>query len=224
MHKSERKIIMNHQAIKMDDKVIGIYDKDSNNLAYFHSDTPDSPFSNLYQPKNGFNLYAYNGKMQVNPAKGAKTYHFNSVEQVFAFGKALSMHDKESAKKIYQTNSYPAIYRKLGRSVKNFDPQVWQDASTQWMKLGMLAKFSQDPYCRKALKATKGINLVEANPYDRTWGIGKNIHQDFGYYQAQNKQGQTLMKVRQELGFDQGLRQKSQIKGQNISDDSEFGD
>ena len=41
MHKTERKIIMNHQAIKMDDKVIGIYDEDSNNLAYFHSDTPD---------------------------------------------------------------------------------------------------------------------------------------------------------------------------------------
>lgn len=213
---------MKHQAIKMDGKVIGIYDEDSNNLAYFHSDTPDSPFSNLYQPKNGFNLYAYNGKMQVNQAKGAKTYHFNSVEQVFAFGKALSMHDKESAKKIYQTNSYPAIYRKLGRSVKNFDPQVWDSASTKWMKLGMLAKFSQDPYSKRALQMTKNINLVEANPYDRTWGIGKNIHQDFGHYQAQNKQGQTLMRVRKELGFDEEISPRQQIIGQDVSDNDEF--
>lgn len=124
--------------VRLNQKVIGVLDDKSNNLAYFYSSTPESPFSNMYQSPNGFDLYYKNGQMSANKSKNAKVYHFNCVEQVFSFGKVLAMHDKERAKKIYQTKTCPADYNKLGRSVKTFDGQKLNQKASNWMKLGLV--------------------------------------------------------------------------------------
>lgn len=190
---------------KVDGKVVGILDKD-NNLAYFHSDTPDSPLSNLYSSKDGFNLYYKNHKMSPVKSEGAKPYHFFSVEQVFAFGKALAMHDTENAKNIYSVKpdfaqTHPAVFRTLGRNVKNFDPKVWAKQADVWMKAGMEAKFTQDPFAKKVLKQTANFNLMEANPYDKKWGIGQSIYDDHRFATGQNKQGKNTKEVAKKLGF-----------------------
>ena len=67
------------------------------------------------------------------------------------------------------------------------------------MKLGMLAKFSQDDFAKRALIKTKGYKLGECNPYDKKWGLGVNINSNFDQALGQNKQGQLLMLVRDEL-------------------------
>lgn len=194
------------QDVKVDGKIVGKLDPKSNNLAYFHSTTPDSPLSNLYVPEKGFNLYYKNGKFAAENAKDARKFHFSSVEQVFAFGKALTMKDKETARDTYMikpeiAQKDPAIFRRLGRSVKHFDSTKWDKMADKWMKLGMKAKFEQDDFSKRTLKAVQNYNLVEANPYDRTWGIGRGVTDDFSTYKGQNKQGENLMDVARKLGL-----------------------
>ena len=50
-------------------------------------------------------------------------------------------------------------------------------------------------------KTVQNYNLVEANPYDRTWGIGRGVTDDFSTYKGQNKQGKNLMNVARKLGL-----------------------
>lgn len=200
----------NHD-FKVDGKVVGVLDN-SNNLAYFHSDTPDSPLSNLYSSKQGFDLYYENHKMTANPSKTARVFHFYSVEQAFAFGKAIAMGDKENAVNIYNVkpdfaNAHPSVFRRLGRNVKNFNPEVWNAQADKWMRAAMEAKFTQDPFAKKTLQAVSQFHLMEANPYDAKWGIKQNIHADHRLARGENKQGKNLMGVAEKLGYRQVQKQ-----------------
>ena len=64
-----------------------------------------------------------------------------------------------------------------------------------------LYKFSQNPEMGEFLRSTKGIILVEANPYDNIWGIGireyeaKRMSPD--EWPGRNLLGKCLMKVRE---------------------------
>lgn len=187
-----------NQKIKLDGKTIGILQQDT--VGYFNSDTPDSPFSNFYKTAKPFNLYFANGQLGYKPMQGAQKLPFSCVEQVFAYGKAVTMGDKESAKKIINAQSNkPSTYKYLGRAVKNFDATKWKIAAPKWMKLGMLAKFSQDDFAKRALDKVKNYKLGECNPYDSTWGLGMKINNNFALAMGQNKQGKILMQVAQEL-------------------------
>lgn len=184
--------------ITLDGKMIGVLQNKT--IGYFNSVTPDSPFSNFYQPQKPLELYWANGRLDYVKQKNAKTLKFDSVEQVFAYGKAVTMGDKASAFKIIHTHTNkPSTFKYLGRQVKNFDPAKWDKAAGKWMKLGMLAKFSQDDFAKRALIKTEGYKLGECNPYDKKWGLGVNINSNFDQALGQNKQGQLLMLVRDEL-------------------------
>lgn len=184
--------------ITLDGKTIGVLQNET--IGYFNSATPDSPFSNFYQPQKPLELYWANGRLDYVKQKNAKTLKFDSVEQVFAYGKAVTMGDKASALKIIHTHTNnPSTFKYLGRQVKNFDPAKWDKAASRWMKLGMLAKFTQDDFAKHALIKTEGYKLGECNPYDKKWGLGVNINSNFDQALGQNKQGRLLMLVRDEL-------------------------
>lgn len=208
-----------NQKIELDGKTIGILQQDT--VGYFNSDTPDSPFSNFYKTAKPFNLYFANGQLGYKPVQGAQKLPFSCVEQVFAYGKAVTMGDKESAKKIINAQSNrPSTYKYLGRAVKNFDATKWKIVAPKWMKLGMLAKFSQDDFAKRALAKVKNYKLGECNPYDNTWGLGIRINNNFALAMGQNKQGKILMQVAQELD-QQGISGKEkQNEKQNTKADA----
>lgn len=206
---------MTNKAVRLEGKVIGILNVESRNLGYFHSDTPDSPFSNMYMSKDPFIMYQgksgmvyYNhDQLDMTHDKVQTILPFRCMEQAFAFGKAVLMDDYDMSNKILfgedgQGAHYkPFEYKKLGRQVKNFDADLWKDKAPDWIKQCMRAKFTQDIFCKRALELTKyyNLNLVECNPYDRTWGAGKSIKNDFSAYPGQNQQGKLLTEVRDSL-------------------------
>lgn len=197
------------QNIILDGKTIGVLQNKT--VGYFNSATPDSPFSNFYQPAEPIKLYYANGKLDYKPAPNSQVLNFDSVEQIFAYGKAVTMGDREAAYKIIHTHTNkPSTFKYLGRSVRNFDSAKWEKASSQWMKLGMLAKFSQDDFAKRALAKTANYNLGECNPYDRKWGLGVNINSNFDQAFGENRQGRLLMQVRQELANSKQLTKQSQ--------------
>lgn len=199
--------------ITLDGKTIGVLQNKT--IGYFNSATPDSPFSNFYQPQKPIELYWANGRLDYVEQKNAKILKFDSVEQVFAYGKAVTMGDKASALKIIHTHTNkPSTFKYLGRQVKNFDPAKWDKAAGKWMKLGMLAKFNQDDFAKRALIKTEGYKLGECNPYDKKWGLGVNINSNFDQALGQNKQGQLLMLVRDELQYKGQLTKQKAVQYQ----------
>jgi hypothetical protein len=102
---------------------------------------------------------------------------FPDSEHYFMLCKALYFHDIRTAKRII-TAETPAIAKALGRVVTNFNKEVWDAASREWMELACYLKFSQNPELLKQLLSTKGTILVEASPTDTLWGVGMNYYDD----------------------------------------------
>jgi ribA/ribD-fused uncharacterized protein len=115
------------------------------------------------------------------------------------YQKAKLFNDEEIANKILNT-SEPREQKKLGRLVKNFDEHVWDVAKEKIVKNGNYLKFSQNEDLKEYLCDTDPYELVEANKYDRIWGIGMFAHDpnilDTSKW-GQNLLGKTLMKVRE---------------------------
>lgn len=97
---------------------------------------------------------------------------FNCTEQYYMYCKALTFGDFETAEAILKATT-PKEQKRLGRQVKGFDADFWNQVSRGHMYDANYAKYKQNPGgCLKELFATEGKTLVEASPYDLIWGIG----------------------------------------------------
>lgn len=130
---------------------------------------------------------------------------FNTAEQWMMYNKALCFNDIQSANAIHSSND-PREQKALGRQVKNFDDATWMKVAYDIVVEGNLAKFDQNPKFAEYLKATEGMIIVEASPYDRRWGIGLSETDprslDESQWQGENLLGKAIMDVRMEMfGF-----------------------
>jgi len=96
---------------------------------------------------------------------------FVNNEQWIMYNKALLFKDMEVAHELLQTVD-PKKIKQLGRKVKHFNEQIWDQYKEQIVFQGCVYKFTQNPTLKEKLSDTKGKTLVEASPYDRIWGIG----------------------------------------------------
>ncbi|KAK3612628.1 hypothetical protein CHS0354_042138 [Potamilus streckersoni] len=137
---------------------------------------------------------------QFHPARfvvDGKTY--NCMEQYMHHQKAVTFKDEVKAKQIL-ASSDPKEHKKLGRKVRNFDKEVWNNLSEEIVEKGNEAKFSQNEELKKALFDTGDKVLAEASPRDRIWGIGLGASnpkaQNPKYWRGKNKLGYALTRVR----------------------------
>lgn len=97
----------------------------------------------------------------------------------------------------------PSHAKAMGRQVRNFSNEIWNEQCFDIVVNGNIAKFSQNPELKNFLIATGSKVLVEASPLDRIWGIGlaeedreaKNPE----LWKGKNLLGFALMKVRDRL-------------------------
>ena len=84
--------------------------------------------------------------------------------------------------------------------VSGFQEESWRQVREQIVLCGNFQKFLQNPTLRSFLLQTGDRILVEANPYDRIWGIGMSKYQsgiqDPGNWRGLNLLGFALMQVR----------------------------
>ena len=125
---------------------------------------------------------------------------YNTAEQYMMSQKALLFNDNGTNKKIMGVKD-PKQYKKLGRQVKNFSSNLWDEKKFDIVVKGNLAKFSQNENLKQFLLNTKNKILVEASPYDKIWGIGmaqddKDIYNQ-DKWKGENLLGKALMKVRE---------------------------
>ena len=127
---------------------------------------------------------------------------YNCCEQYMMAEKARLFNDEESLKKIMASTN-PKEQKALGRKVKNFDYEKWNEEKTKIVYKGNYHRFNQNEEDLKLLFETDGTTLVEASPYDKIWGIGMKENDpralDRDQWIGQNLLGETLTKVRRDL-------------------------
>ncbi|MDR6224627.1 NADAR family protein [Desmospora profundinema] len=145
----------------------------------------DSPFSQWYRSS-----FVVNGVT------------YNCAEQVMMHQKAVLFGDEIIADKILQSDS-PAEQKRLGRRVKGFQADVWDQHRKSIVYEGNYAKFTQNPKLKQALLETAGTLLVEASPVDRIWGVGLAADdpriQDPQQWRGSNDLGEILTRLREAL-------------------------
>lgn len=96
---------------------------------------------------------------------------YSHVEQYMMYHKALTFDDKDTALEVLGTKC-PKECKSLGRKVKNFNNDKWDLVKYHIVASACYLKFNQNEEIRKILLSTGDLELVEASPYDRIWGIG----------------------------------------------------
>jgi len=127
---------------------------------------------------------------------------YSCTEQYMMAEKARLFGDGEMLAAIMQAK-HPKEMKAFGRSVGNFDKDVWESRCYEIVKRGSLAKFSQNPQLWDFLKSTRNRIVVEASPRDRIWGIGmgqSNPNADNPLqWRGRNLLGFALTEARDEL-------------------------
>jgi ribA/ribD-fused uncharacterized protein len=127
---------------------------------------------------------------------------FNCAEQFMLACKAFMFNDIEIFEKIMASKS-PREQKELGRKVYNFHPDSWNELAQEFVYIGNLAKFSQNPKLKDYLLSSGNRHLVEGAHYDPIWGVGLAWNDpailDSSNWRGTNWLGETLMQVRETL-------------------------
>lgn len=124
---------------------------------------------------------------------------FPTAEHWMMAKKALLFNDTEQYQNILAAQS-PAEAKKFGRKVKNYNDLDWSKNGFDLVVEGNKHKFSQNIEMKKFLLNTGNSVIVEASPYDKSWGIGmKEYETNPAKWKGQNLLGFALMEVRDYL-------------------------
>lgn len=122
-----------------------------------------------------------------------------TTEQYMMAQKALLFGDNEVYDEILKA-THPKQFKELGRAIKNFKDDIWNDNKYKIVLDGNVAKFSQNNDLKQFILKTNTRILVETSPNDRIWGIGINNNADNIEnpltWKGDNLLGFALMEVR----------------------------
>lgn len=128
---------------------------------------------------------------------------YNCAEQYLMYQKAVRFNDMSTATKILQETN-PVKQKGLGKDIAGFKKVVWDNAVPRILLRGLRSKFAQNPHCADFLKATGSKTIIEANPRDSFYGVGKGLRDSALWDQSAwpqdgNLMGKSLETVRSEL-------------------------
>ena len=127
---------------------------------------------------------------------------YNCCEKYMMAEKARYFGDTISEKLIMNSDD-PKEHKKIGRNVKNFDADKWNEVVDDIVYRGNYAKFTQNPDLKEKLLNSGGKMYVECSPYDTIWGNGMNItdtlNTSIQNWRGTNRLGLAIMKVRNTL-------------------------
>jgi len=128
--------------------------------------------------------------------------NYNCCEKYMMYQKAIYFKDYEIARQILSTNE-PKEHKKLGRLVKDFDENKWNEVCELIVYKANFAKFTQNLNLKEKLLKTGDKIIVECSPYDEIWGNGLNITDTLTTFvknwKGTNKLGKILMNVRENI-------------------------
>lgn len=132
----------------------------------------------------------------VDGIKYPTAEHWMMAEKARLFG------DNDRLAEILATRS-PGKAKQIGREVRGFNQQIWEEKRSEIVVEGNFHKFNQHLQLKAFLLNTKKRVLVEASPADKIWGIGLDANHEFAAmppkWRGLNLLGFALMEVRDRL-------------------------
>jgi ribA/ribD-fused uncharacterized protein len=134
--------------------------------------------------------------------------NYNCTEQYMMAKKALMFSDYDAYREI-MLEKQPALQKAMGKKVRGFDKVIWETYCRKIVYDANYAKFTQNKGMRDELMASGQIEIVEASPEDRIWGIG--LHErderawDKSTWEGTNWLGEAIMSVRSTLQAEEGI-------------------
>lgn len=138
---------------------------------YIKKEPLDFIFFSGHQKTNNGNITKsclsqwYASPFEMNDVK------YSCAEQYMMAEKARLFGDDEALDSIFKAY-HPNQMKLIGKKVKNFNEEVWSREKIKIVKIGNMAKFSQNPKLKRYLLGTGSKILVKTNRYDSIWGIG----------------------------------------------------
>lgn len=127
---------------------------------------------------------------------------YKSAEQAFQCKKARCANDTKKCREIMFSSS-PDMHKQLGERVTGLNVADWNENKISYMKDILMAKFTQHVDLKGALLDTGNKIIAEANARDQFYAIGLPLTSDQalnqGAWTGQNKLGELLMQIRDEL-------------------------
>ena len=127
---------------------------------------------------------------------------FKTAEYYMMYKKAMLFCDANIAEQVLKAK-HSKDAKDLGRKVKGFIREDWEENCKRFVYEGNHAKFTQNPHLLKQLMDTDGTLLVEASPYDAIWGIGMDEetarNTPESKWRGTNWLGEILTKLREDL-------------------------
>lgn len=127
---------------------------------------------------------------------------YSCAEQYMMAEKARLFGDKIALEKIFKAY-HPNQMKLIGEGINNFNKDIWDKEKNRIVKIGNMAKFSQNPRLKRYLINTKSKILVKTNRHDFTWGIGMAKDDEDIYnplkWNGENLLGFILMNIREIL-------------------------
>lgn len=129
---------------------------------------------------------------------------YTSNEQYYMHQQASTFGDPATAENVLKEKD-PKVQKNLCKKFKKLDQTAWNNRKLNVMRIGLHAKFSQNPHLKTFLLNTKDTNILECNKFDSFWGIGMAMNNPEIWIRnswagkAKNQLGALLMDLRTEL-------------------------
>lgn len=134
---------------------------------------------------------------------------YNCAEQYMMAMKAKTFNDTASLANIMASDN-PSDQKAYGREVKDFNPTIWNLIARDVVYEANMAKFSGD--LKQQLLDTGNLEIVEASPTDKIWGIGLGMNNldilDKSKWQGTNWLGEAIMAVRRTIREQDGITKR----------------
>lgn len=118
----------------------------------------------------------------------------------YMMAKKASLFNDDYHYNLIMAATEPADHKHLGRKVRNFDNEVWEQYRMSIVVNACIHKFLQNKDLLEQLLKTGDRILVEASPKDRIWGVGLHFNDplvlDESNWNGLNLLGEALMKAR----------------------------
>ena len=124
---------------------------------------------------------------------------YKTAEHFMMAAKATLFADHEALRAILESPN-PADAKAIGRRIKGYDDDHWNQHRYAYVVAGNYAKFTQHAALKEYLLLTGDRVLAEASPVDKIWGIGLDKNDPAAgnpnLWKGLNHLGFALMEVR----------------------------
>ena len=143
---------------------------------------------------------------------------FPTAEHYMMYHKAL-LFDPSKADQVFNIKD-PKQVKALGRSLKNFNKDVWDANCMKIVTQGNYLKFTQNKTLLKQMLSDNPKMLVEASPVDTIWGVGLHFDDPLilnkANWRGENKLGQCLVQAREQIKKEKALKITKNLVIENL--------